>query len=48
MNRDRNKTPNEAPKPRKQLVLKKKTVRDLEAQNHAHRIKGAGRSGVSG
>jgi len=41
--RQKTKTPGETPKPQKKLALHKKTVRDLEAQGRAARIKGGGR-----
>jgi hypothetical protein len=44
MRDNKTKAPGEGRKPRKKLVLHKKTVRDLEAQSRASRIKGGGRS----
>ena len=40
MTRARAKSPVGTPKPRKKLVLKKTTVRDLETKGRADRIKG--------
>jgi hypothetical protein len=39
MTRTKTKAPDEAPKPRKKLTLKKATVRDLETRS-GHRVKG--------
>ena len=44
MRDNKTKAPDEGRKPQKKLVLHKKTVRDLEAQGRANRIKGGGRS----
>ena len=44
MTRDRKRLPGEAALPRKTLVLKKRTVRDLDLRGRGRRIKG-GQSG---